>query len=205
MLATADLPGDTAPPFTSHDFDGKYHRTPVTVRLTADDVGGEVASTEYRIDEGVEWLPYTVPLSFDAPADHTGDGRHELHYRSTDTHGNVGCDAVIEVGIDTLGPSTAVLLPVTVMRGAGTSIAVRVSDATSPRARLVLRFTRLSDGRTASPIRAEVRTNREQTLRFRCRLLPGRYRLTLEATDLAGNRQVHAGRGLLVVRPARAG
>ena len=202
VLSTADLAGDSATPYTYDDFDRRDHRTPVTVTLRAADVGGEVASTEYRIDDDPVWQPYAAPLAFDAPADHSGDGRHQLHYRSTDTNGNVEADFAIEVPIDTLEPSAAMLHGCTVARGDRATIPVRIDDATGLSAGVVLRFRRISDGRKGGAVRDAVRTNRRQSIAFRCRMLPGRYRVTVEATDAAGNHQVRAGHGLLVVKPA---
>ena len=203
-LSTADLAGDTAAPFTYDDFDHRYHRRPVSVKLTAADVGGEVAATEYRVDDG-GWQPYAAPIQFAAPADHSGDGRHLLRFRSTDTSGNVEADFPLEVPIDTLGPSTAVLRGVRVRRGEQAHVVYRVDDATSRGAYAFLRYERVADGRKYRSVRWFAETNKDQLIGIRCHLLPGRYRMTLEAADLAGNRQVRAGRRLLVVKPARSG
>ncbi|WP_405087031.1 ThuA domain-containing protein [Microbispora sp. NBC_01389] len=57
---------------------------PVTVTLNAvDEAGGSgVAKTEYALDGGA-WTAYTAPVTV------SGDGQHQLTYRSTDKAGNV--------------------------------------------------------------------------------------------------------------------
>jgi hypothetical protein len=205
VLSTAGLAGDTAPPYTYDDFDGAAHRTSVSVALKAGDVGGEVASTEFRVDVDADWSPYSGPIAFEAPADHSNDGRHWLQYRSTDDSGNVECDYGVEVPIDTVGPSTSALRGATVRRGGRAAVVVRVDDAVSRRARVTLRFARLSDGRAARPVAVFTDTNQRRIVDFRATMPPGRYRVTVEARDDAGNQQVHAGTGLLVVRPAGSG
>ncbi|WP_211590268.1 ThuA domain-containing protein [Microbispora sp. H11081] len=56
---------------------------PVTVTLqAADEAGGSgVAKTEYSLDGG-DWAAYTAPVTV------SGDGEHQLRYRSTDKAGN---------------------------------------------------------------------------------------------------------------------
>jgi photosystem II stability/assembly factor-like uncharacterized protein len=205
VLSSEDLAGDTAAPSTYDDFDRKDHRTPVTVTLRAADVGGEVVATEVRIDDQAGWSAYSQPLLFPAPADHSGDGRHLLQYRSVDDHGNVEQAQATEVPIDTKGPTVVVDSGSQVRRGRVAGVALVVEDAVSRRAHVTVRFRRLSGGGPAHPIRHVVRTGRDEMVYFVADMLPGRYRMTVLATDDAGNRQSRAGQVLLVVRPAGKG
>ena len=74
----------------------------VTVTLTAaDEAGGSgVASTEYQLDDATTWTAYTAPVPV------TGDGTHEVRFRSTDTAGNVEATKKVTVKIDATAPVT---------------------------------------------------------------------------------------------------
>src|SRR5690606_23542514 len=54
----------------------------VTLQATDEDGGSGVDRTEYQLDDG-DWTAYTGPVTV------TGDGQHELRYRSADKAGNV--------------------------------------------------------------------------------------------------------------------
>ncbi|MBP2708528.1 ThuA domain-containing protein [Microbispora sp. RL4-1S] len=72
---------------------------PVSVTLTAaDENGGSgVAKTEYSLDNG-DWAAYGQPVSV------TGDGQHQLRYRSTDKAGNVEEIKTLTLTISTSTP-----------------------------------------------------------------------------------------------------
>ncbi|WP_208868447.1 ThuA domain-containing protein, partial [Microbispora triticiradicis] len=69
---------------------------PVTVTLKAvDETGGSgVAKTEYALDGGA-WTAYTAPVTV------SGDGQHEVTYRSTDKAGNVEATKSLKLTIAT--------------------------------------------------------------------------------------------------------
>ncbi|QFY14551.1 DUF1349 domain-containing protein [Nonomuraea phyllanthi] len=80
---------DTTAPVTTATTDpeqpeGGPFTGPVSVTLQAadEDGGSGVDKTEYQLDGG-DWTAYTEPVNV------TGDGEHELRYRSTDKAGNV--------------------------------------------------------------------------------------------------------------------
>jgi len=204
FLSTLDRSGDSAPPSTYDDFDGRYHRTPVAIGLVANDIGGgTVAQTQYRVDDDPAWHEATGPVVFPAPADHSGDGRHHLYYRSIDSAGNIEPSGWwVTVPIDTLGPTTAALGPVTAARGSSARLRYEVNEATSTAARVVvkLRDSRGQVVKTLCVRRSAV--NRTRGVSFDCRLPRGRYSFTVYAQDLAGNAQVRAGRGWLIVKPS---
>jgi len=62
------------------DEDGAYVGT-ASLMLHAEDDGSGVASVEYQV--GDQWLPYTAPVAFTEPGEHT------VAYRATDVAGNV--------------------------------------------------------------------------------------------------------------------
>ncbi|MFB6397123.1 ThuA domain-containing protein [Polymorphospora lycopeni] len=98
---------DGTAPVTTGTVDGPgtagWYTGPATVTLTAtDEAGGSgVASTEYQLDDETGWTAYTEPVVI------SGDGGHELRFRSTDEAGNVEETKTVEVRIDTTAPVTA--------------------------------------------------------------------------------------------------
>jgi cytochrome c len=59
-----------------------------------------VARTEYQLDGETAWTPYTGPIPV------TGDGTHEVRFRSVDQAGNVEETKSVPVRIDTTAPVT---------------------------------------------------------------------------------------------------
>jgi photosystem II stability/assembly factor-like uncharacterized protein len=196
--------GDTAPPQTLDNADWNWHRSPVTITLTPNDTGGSgLAGTQYSADGGATWQPGTT-ITVPAPLTHAGDAFHTFLYRSTDTAGNVEATEICGVGIDTLGPACGA--PREPVAGTGKSAIVRftASDAASGVARATVRI----ESRSGRVMKTLVTHSGEWFgspmpyfwLRFTCRLKPGLYRVVVEATDRAGNRQVTVGRSWLRVR-----
>ncbi|NJC16218.1 PKD repeat protein/glucose/arabinose dehydrogenase/type 1 glutamine amidotransferase [Micromonospora profundi] len=80
-----------------------WYTGPVTVTLTAaDEAGGSgLAGTSYQLDGATAWTPYTEPVTV------SGDGEHELRFRSTDQAGNVESTKTVAVKIDATAPVTS--------------------------------------------------------------------------------------------------
>lgn len=100
---------DTTPPITSAEVSGKeglngWYQSNVEVALSATDNLSPVVKTEYQLDPGSEgaWVEGTT-------VEVTGDGEHQLFYRSQDAAGNIG-DLVSYPGspvkIDTVRPTS---------------------------------------------------------------------------------------------------
>jgi regulation of enolase protein 1 (concanavalin A-like superfamily) len=95
---------DTTAPVTSAEVSGTpvegWYTGDVTVTLTAaDEAGGSgVESTEYQLDDATGWTAYTGPVPV------SGDGTHEVRFRSTDAAGNVEATKSITIKIDTTAP-----------------------------------------------------------------------------------------------------
>ncbi|GFJ77078.1 OmpL47-type beta-barrel domain-containing protein [Phytohabitans houttuyneae] len=81
---------------------GGWYTGPATVALAAtDNEGGSgVARTEYQLDGATTWTAYTEPIAV------TGDGTHEVRFRSVDEAGNVEATKTATVKIDTTAPVT---------------------------------------------------------------------------------------------------
>ena len=116
---------DATPPTTTDDADGLWHRTPVTVLLTAEDeaggsgmVGGE-AKTEYSKDGGATWVEGTS-VTYGIWKRGGGSGMHTLLYRSSDAAGNLEETRSCEVKIDARAPLTSDDAPSTPQSGAVT-------------------------------------------------------------------------------------
>ncbi|MEK8109318.1 Ig-like domain repeat protein [Micromonospora sp. M12] len=75
----------------------------MTITLTAaDEAGGSgLASTEYQLDGATTWTAYTAPVTV------SGDGEHELRFRSTDKAGNAEATKTVSVKIDATAPVTS--------------------------------------------------------------------------------------------------
>ena len=84
--------------------------------------GGGTITTQYRVDDGPQWLAYTGPFSV------AGDGSHRVDYRSSDNVGDGWSQSTGYVNIDTVGPATVVTAPTTPQRA---TVTVRFSGTDS--------------------------------------------------------------------------
>ncbi|MEO3816964.1 ThuA domain-containing protein [Plantactinospora sp. B24E8] len=105
---------DEVAPVTTAEVSGTptagWYPGPVTVTLAASDNSGGsgVAGTEYQLDGATTWTAYTEPVAV------SGDGDHELRFRSTDEAGNVEETKSVAVRIDATAPvSSASFAPPT--------------------------------------------------------------------------------------------
>lgn len=99
-----------------------WYSTDVPVTLTAiDDEGGSgVGSIEYSLD-GSDWQRYSEPLTI------TGDGEHELRFRSIDRNLNVEAAQSLAVAIDSTAPVTEASLE----NGRSGRVTITAGDAAS--------------------------------------------------------------------------
>jgi PKD repeat protein/glucose/arabinose dehydrogenase/type 1 glutamine amidotransferase len=102
---TVAVKKDATAPLTTAQFapanDDGWHGGTVPVTLAAADAASGVARTEYSLDGGA-WKPYTEPVNV------TGDGTHELAYRSADKAGNAETEKAATVKIDGTRPTVLV-------------------------------------------------------------------------------------------------
>ncbi len=107
---------DTAnPQTTASGTDNNWHKTAVTVGLSASDpgysaTGSGVSQLHYKIDNGTQQniagTSGVASTSFviSAPSDGSNDGDHTITYWSTDIAGNDEAQGTVHVKIDTQGP-----------------------------------------------------------------------------------------------------
>jgi len=137
---------DNTPPSQSDDADAAWHRTAVTVTLTATDAESGVtlpAGVQYKVDSG-SFTPGTSVL-IAAPADGSNDGTHTITWHATNRAGAAAVDKIAMVKIDATPPSNVTLdAPVAgaQLRGTitGAGIAATAQDATSGIASTVFRI-----------------------------------------------------------------
>ena len=204
LLGTVDSSADTAPPSTFSSADDAWHRTPQNITLTPNDIGSAgLVGTQYSLDGGATWQQGTS-IAFGAPANHSNDGVHELLYRSTDAAGNREATQLCSVQIDTLGPVCSAPKKAVVNAGSEGILRFKAVDATSGvrratitisdlRGKVRLSFVKYSGDWGADPAPSYY------WLPFKCDLKPGYYRITVRATDGAGNQQVKVGHNWLHV------
>jgi hypothetical protein len=95
--------------FSTHPRCGWFN-TSVLVTLSATDHSGSgIANTEYSLDGGSTWTPYSIPFTLDT------EGVTTVTYHSIDHHGNVEPSQSLQVKIDKTPPTIAgaVIDPVT--------------------------------------------------------------------------------------------
>ena len=201
ILSDFDVAGDTAAPSTLNDGDLRWHRTPVTVSLTANDTGGStLLRTEYRVDGDPVWHEGTS-AAFEAPANHSGDGRHMLRYRSLDNAGNVELTQATMVFIDTRRPTPVANWASSVRRGAKATLRYFISDKCPGTTETVTIRVRNAKGQIVRKATLrDVTPDKSHGYGFVCRLPRGTYRFFVYATDAAGNTQTKVPSNRLVVK-----
>ncbi|MFD0784245.1 OmpL47-type beta-barrel domain-containing protein, partial [Micromonospora azadirachtae] len=169
---------DATAPVTSATFapanDEGWHDGTVPVVLASTDAGSGVKTVEWSL-EGGAWTPYSEPVQV------TGDGQHELLFRSTDQAGNAETLKSAVLRIDGTKPT---LLVSGLADGQlyGDSQDVRVSwQAVDPTSG-VASVTGELDGRPYA----------SGTLQAMYELPLGLHELTVTATDKAGNETTSA-------------
>jgi photosystem II stability/assembly factor-like uncharacterized protein len=203
---TGGIPPDSTPPTTTSDADAGWHNADVTVHLSASDgpEGSGIVFTEFSTDNGDTWTEGTV-VTVSAPADHTADGVHAIQYNSKDLAGNLELPKTCHVNIDTTAPSISPVKPITVKKGKTASINLRIDDmkgttALSPTATVVM-TVKDSRGKVKRVVNLGVRpTNQKVRCTWKCTLKAGSYTYSIAAVDAAGNPQVKAVTGKLMVK-----
>jgi len=204
--STGGIPPDSTPPTTTSDADTGWHNADVTVHFTATDgpEGSGIAFTEYSLDDGTSWTQGTS-VTIAAPADHTADGIHAILYNSKDLAGNLELPKTCHVNIDTTAPSISPVKPISVKKGKTATINLRIDDmkgttALSPTATVVM-TVKDSRGKVKKVVNLGVRpTNQKVRCMWKCTLKAGIYTYSITAVDAAGNPQVKAVTGKLIVK-----
>ncbi len=165
---------DAIAPTTTSEVTGSlgnngWYISAVTVTLrAADNPGGSgVRTTEYSLD-GAAWAPYAAPLVL------IQEGRHTLQYRSSDNRDNVEAAQTLTLQIDRTPPVLNVRTPqqdATLL--AGSALDFDAADAVSGLANITATLT---DGANTALVASGYQPE------------AGSYTLTIEASDVAGNR-----------------
>jgi len=130
------------------------------------------------------------------------DGVWYYHLRAVDGLGNGGDTAVRELRVDTRRPTLRAAVCARAVHGRVATLRFKVIDPRpgSPTASVVITI-RNAAGRAVKTLHLPRRAvNTALRARFRCTLVPGRYRFSVSATDAAGNRQTRAAGNTLLVR-----
>ncbi|GGM33212.1 ThuA domain-containing protein [Dactylosporangium sucinum] len=105
MPGTQEVKIDATAPVTTASFapasDAGWHQGATPVTLAATDAGSGVSKVEWSLDGG-PWTAYTAPVNV------TGNGQHELLYKSTDAAGNVETLKSAILKIDGTAPTVIV-------------------------------------------------------------------------------------------------
>jgi hypothetical protein len=97
---------DTTATLSQPDGANGWYLHQATVTLNATDNLSGVTKTEYSLDGGTTWQPYTSAITFDK------EGKYTVSYRSTDNAGNVETAKTVNVNLDSTAPvTTAAVLP----------------------------------------------------------------------------------------------
>lgn len=160
------------------------------------------ATTAWRSSlDGTTWGDWQ-PLAAGGTVslDTAPDGVVTVWAQFEDDQGGVSPAVSDQITLDRVGPTTRAARAAYVRRGRTANLRYRVEDALSPYADVTIRVRRLN-GRLAKTLRPGLQPCATAlAASFRCTLSKGTYRYTVNATDLAGNRQVTAGSNRLVVR-----
>lgn len=185
-------PSPSGPATVSSVATGRWSSRPVEVRLSAPGWDPAQVVTFWRLDGG-EWSQGIV-VTVNAPKDHSNDGLHALEFYSTDLAGVTGSLSAVVVGIDTKRPVVVWRdlspNPVRDERYLWASLSVR---DISP----VVRFSYVVKDAWGHRVARKWGIDRSPVgcvlpvaLRYGGggRLHSGLYRVTVKATDRAGNR-----------------
>jgi hypothetical protein len=171
---------------------------PFTLAFAASDAtpGSGIAHIEWSTTGG-SWASTGSSMTVAAR------GVTSVLYRAVDDAGNVGDTQVTYVRIDTSRPWTKALRS-TGLRHRRVSLRFRIYDGkpTCGKARVTLIVVKNAHGKVVARLRkAGLRkVNARSVYKVRLKLAKGRYRFTVRATDIAGNRQSRAIAGTLVIR-----
>jgi hypothetical protein len=152
---------------------GWYLHSPVVTLSAADTLSG-FASTEYSLDGGTSWKPFTGPITVNP------EGRQIMSYRSTDRAGNVETAKTLSINLDTMAPSIAVSAPIA-------NGAYEDADDLTPQWTASDLVSGVDDGKTIVTLDGQ---SVAAGMKIPLYTLPlGEHKLTVNATDLAGNKK----------------
>ena len=207
VVEAADLAGNSsveaygvridavAPVATIQGADAAWHNAPVLLSLSAVDEASGVARTEYALN-GAAWTPSAQVLV-------TAQGVNTVGYRAVDVAGNVGATKSVQVKVDSVAPTTLGLTSGG-QRNRTVSLYYRVNDALPTCGQAVVSDLVVKNAKGATVRRfsnlGTVSVNQTLSCTFVCNLVPGAYRFTVSARDIAGSAATTTTAGTLVVK-----
>jgi beta propeller repeat protein len=160
---------------------------------------GVFSDYRYSFDGGATWSDWQPFDDIDQVKLPDGDGPKTISLQFRTESGTETPVVSFTVYLDTHGPAASAC-DASAHRGRTATLRYVVKDRLSPKAHVTLRV-RNARGAVVRTIDAGTRaTGRLVATRFACTLRRGTYRVSVLATDLAGNHQVRVGRSLLTVR-----
>jgi photosystem II stability/assembly factor-like uncharacterized protein len=201
---------DSAPPITTASgADSLWHNTGQTVHLSSVDdsdssgVAG-VHSVTHQTNAGSPAITLGDGADVVVLADgahHATDGVNAISYYATDKLGNVEAAQTVSVRIDTRRPQTAAPARASARHGRTAALTYIITDQApnGGKATVTIKI-RNAHRRVARTLKLGLRrVNMIGKATFRCTLPAGRYRFSVYATDLAGNKQTRVGVNTLIV------
>ena len=104
------------------------------------------------------------------------------------------------VTLDTRGPKTIAPYPLSCRKNGYATITYQADDALSPTVKVSLSVMNAKGKKVAKASLGEQETGKVLSYLWRCPLGPGKYKYSILATDLAGNKAAKAGRNTLTVK-----
>jgi len=182
----------TTPTTTVSGTDVNWHKTPVTVTLTASDAGGSgVKATYYTID-GTQHT-YAAPFAI------SSQGSNTVTYWSVDNADNTEIAKSATVNIDTTGPVTAAKAAKG-KAGHALKLSYQISDNLSPTATGVKLVVKNSDGKVVKTLACGTQSVTVWHTASWTPKAKGTYSYAVYAKDLAGNVQSTAGSAKIKVK-----
>jgi len=182
----------TRPTTTVSGTDVNWHKTPVTVTLTASDAGGSgVKATYYTID-GTQHT-YAAPFAI------SSQGSNTVTYWSVDNADNTEIAKSATVNIDTTGPVTAAKAAKG-KAGHALKLSYQISDNLSPTATGVKLVVKNSDGKVVKTLACGTQSVTVWHTASWTPKAKGTYSYAVYAKDLAGNVQSTAGSAKIRVK-----
>ena len=127
------------------------------------------------------------------------DGVKRVNAQFRDLSGGVSPLVTGSITLDTHGPVCSVPSPVVVAAGDTATLKYRVNDNLSPKADVTIRIKNTAGATVAIMQLSGRATGKVLSLRYRCELDAGVYRVVVSAKDLAGNAQSRTGSNKLTV------
>ncbi len=182
----------TAPVTTISGADAKWHKTPVTLTVTATDTQSGVQMTQYAINTTSPATLVGSTITVPAPAGGSGDGVKTVSAWSTDWCNNAGVPVTATVKIDTVGPKTTASVASIVRKGTRVAFGYRANDVTA-KCVFTLKIKKSSGSVARTYSLGSKPSNRKLTYKVNPNLAKGTYKYYVYATDQAGNKQSKLG------------